>query len=153
MPVVDLNQSFMGFSSWWGTIDGVSQGLGCSKHSYDIFGIYLPQHQERLSDEYSNRASQAAVLPARGCGARKCIKTSGPLGGLNIHQHLGGQVKQIYTPDLYVRLRHGGTIDLSVCREDKVEILRAVTRSLNIDPQLKNQLLQLCDLASTNSVL
>ena len=93
------------------------------------------------------------MLPARGCGARKCIKTSGPLGGLNIHQHLGGQVKQIYTPDLYVRLRHGGTIDLSVCREDKIEILRAVTRSLNIDPQLKNQMLQLCDLAATNSVL
>ena len=62
-------------------------------------------------------------------------------------------MKQIYTPDLYVRLRHGGAIDLSVCREDKVEILRAVTRSLNIDPQLKNQLLQLCDLAATNSVL
>jgi hypothetical protein len=93
------------------------------------------------------------VLPARGCDARKCIKTSGPLDGLNIHQFLGAQVKQIYTPDLYVRLRHGGTIDLSVCREDKVEILRAVTRSLNIDPQLKNQLLQLCDLAAANLVL
>ena len=31
--------------------------------------------------EFSNRASQAAVLPARGCDARKCIKLWRPLGG------------------------------------------------------------------------
>jgi hypothetical protein len=77
------------------------------------------------------------VLPARGCGARKCIKTSGPLDGLNIHQHLGGQLKQIHTPDLYVRLRHGGALELSVCREDKIQILRAVILSLDLDPVAK----------------
>jgi len=33
------------------------------------------------------------VLPARGCDARKCIKTSGLLDGLNTHQHQGGQMK------------------------------------------------------------
>jgi len=70
------------------------------------------------------------VLPARGCGARKCINTSGLLDGLNINQHQGGKVKQIYTPDTYVRLRHGGALDLSVCREDKIEILRSVLQSL-----------------------
>ncbi len=32
------------------------------------------QHQELLSNEYSNRAGQAAVLPARGCDARTCLK-------------------------------------------------------------------------------
>ena len=73
------------------------------------------------------------MLPARGCGARKCINTSGPLDGLNIHQHQGGQVKQIYTPDLYVRLRHGGALSLSVCREDKIEILRSVVGSLDLN--------------------
>jgi len=73
------------------------------------------------------------VLPARGCGARKCINTSGPLDGLNIHQHQGGKVKQIYTPDTYVRLRHGGALDLSVCREDKIEILRSVLQSLELN--------------------
>jgi hypothetical protein len=31
------------------------------------------------------------VLPARGCDAGDCIKTSGLLDGLNIHQHQGGQ--------------------------------------------------------------
>ena len=77
------------------------------------------------------------MLPARGCGARKCIKTSGPLDGLNIHQHLGGQVKQIHTPDLYVRLRHGGALELSVCQEDKIQILRAVLLSLELDPVAK----------------
>jgi hypothetical protein len=77
------------------------------------------------------------VLPARGCDARKCLKTSGPLDGLNIHQHLGGQVKQIYTPDLYVRLRHGGALELSVCQEDKIQILRAVLLSLELDPVAK----------------
>ena len=77
------------------------------------------------------------MLPARGCGARKCIKTSGPLDGLNIHQHLGGQVKQIYAPDLYVRLRHGGALELSVCQEDKIQILRAVLLSLELDPVAK----------------
>ena len=73
------------------------------------------------------------MLPARGCDARKCINTSGPPDGLNIHQHRGGQVKQIYTPDLYVRLRHGGTLHLSVCREDKVEILKALVHSLALN--------------------
>ena len=77
------------------------------------------------------------MLPAKGCGARKCINTSGPLDVLNIHQHLGGQVKQIYTPDLYVRLRHGGALELSVCQEDKIQILRAVLLSLELDPVAK----------------
>ena len=54
-------------------------------------------------------------------------------------------MKQIYTPDLYVRLRHGGTLDLSVCRADKIEIIRAVTRSLNIESNYANQLLEICD--------
>jgi hypothetical protein len=72
------------------------------------------------------------VLPARGCGARKCIKASGLLDGLKIHQQ-GGKVKQIYTPDTYVRLRHGGALDLSVCREDKIEILRSVLQSLALN--------------------
>ena len=73
------------------------------------------------------------MLPARGCDARMCINTSGPPDGLNIHLLRGGQVKQIYTPDLYVRLRHGGTLQLSVCREDKVEILKALVRSLALN--------------------
>lgn len=59
-------------------------------------------------------------------------------------------MKRIYTPDLYVRLRHGGTLDLSVCREDKVEILRAVTQSLDIDSDLKAHMFQICDAISTN---
>ena len=42
-------------------------------------------------------------------------------------------MKQIYTPDTYVRLRHGGALDLSVCREDKIEILRSVVRSLDLN--------------------
>ncbi len=42
-------------------------------------------------------------------------------------------MKQIYTPDTYVRLRHGGTLDLSVCREDKIEILRSVLQSLGLN--------------------
>ena len=50
-------------------------------------------------------------------------------------------MKQIYTPDFYVRLRHGGTLDLSVCREDKVEILRSVVRSLHLNHSA-NQLAQ-----------
>jgi hypothetical protein len=66
-------------------------------------------------------------------------KTSGLLDGLNIHQHQGGQVKQIYTPDLYIRLLHGGTLQLSVCREDKIQILRAVLLSLELDPVAKNR--------------
>ena len=59
-------------------------------------------------------------------------------------------MKQIYTPDLYVRLRHGGALDLSVSREDKVEMLRAVTRSLDIDSDLKVHMFQICDAISTN---
>jgi hypothetical protein len=73
------------------------------------------------------------VLPARGCDARKCVKNSGLLGGLKIHLHQGGKVKQIYTPDTYVRLRHGGALDLSFCREDKIEILRSLVRSLELN--------------------
>jgi hypothetical protein len=83
------------------------------------------------------------VLPAKGCGARKCINTSGPLDGLNIHQHLGGQVKQIYTPDLYIRLRHGGAFELSVCREDKIEFLRSVVQSLALHPSANRAAKQL----------
>lgn len=59
-------------------------------------------------------------------------------------------MKQIYTPDLYVRLRHGGTLDLSICREDKVEILRAVTRSHDVESDLKGHMFQICDAISTN---
>ena len=73
------------------------------------------------------------MLPARGCDARKCINTSGLLDGLNVHLHQGGKLKQIYTPDTYVRLRHGGALDLSVCREDKIEILRSVLQSLALN--------------------
>lgn len=46
-------------------------------------------------------------------------------------------MKQIYTPDLYIRLRHGGALELSVCREDKIQILRAVLLSLELDPVAK----------------
>ena len=77
------------------------------------------------------------MLPARGCDARKCVNTSGLLDRLNIHQLQGGQVKQIYTPDLYVRLRHGGALHLSVYQEDKIQILRAVLLSLELDPVAK----------------
>jgi hypothetical protein len=77
------------------------------------------------------------VLPARGCDAQKCIKTSGLLDGLNFHQHQGGQVKQIYTSDLYIRLQHGGALQLSVCPEDKIQILRCVLLSLELDPVAK----------------
>ena len=77
------------------------------------------------------------MLPARGCDARKCVNTSGPPDGLNIHQNIGGQVKQIHTPDLYVRLRHGGALHFSVCQEDKIQILRAVLLSLELDPVAK----------------
>ena len=54
-------------------------------------------------------------------------------------------MKQIYTPDLYIRLRHGGVIELSVCREDKIEIIRGVARSLNLEPKLANQLFDICN--------
>ena len=53
--------------------------------------VVLSQHQEWLSNEYSNRACQAAVLPSRGCDARKCINTSGPLDGMHFQQRQGGQ--------------------------------------------------------------
>ena len=42
-------------------------------------------------------------------------------------------MKLIYTPDLCIRLRQGGTIDLSVCRDDKIEILRSVLHSLHLN--------------------
>lgn len=42
-------------------------------------------------------------------------------------------MKQIYTPDLVIRLKHGGVLNLSVFREDKVELLRAVVRSLDLN--------------------
>jgi hypothetical protein len=50
-------------------------------------------------------------------------------------------MKQIYTPDLHIRLRHGGTLDLSVCRDDKIEILRSVVHSLYLNHSA-NQLAQ-----------
>ena len=59
------------------------------------------------------------------------------------HQHQGGQLKQIYTPDLRVRLRHGGILDLSVCRADKVELLRCITHSLKLDQQTKKRMIDL----------
>jgi len=62
-------------------------------------------------------------------------------------------VKQIYTPDLYIRFRHGGTLDLSVCREDKVELIRSVARSLDIHSDLKHQIFSLCDAIDTNGLL
>ena len=77
------------------------------------------------------------MLPARGCDARKCINTSGLLDRLNIHQYRGGYVKQIYTPDLYIRLQHGGALQLSICPEDKIQILRCVLLSLELDPVAK----------------
>ena len=46
-------------------------------------------------------------------------------------------MKQIYTPDLYIRLQHGGTLQLSVCPEDKIQILRCVLLSLELDPVAK----------------
>jgi hypothetical protein len=56
-------------------------------------------------------------------------------------------LKQIYAPDLYVRLWHGGAFELSVCREDKIEFLRFVVHSLALDlsanraaKQLKSEL-------------
>ena len=52
-------------------------------------------------------------------------------------------MKQIYTPDLRVRLRHGGILDLSVCRADKVELLRSITHSLKLDQQTKKRLIDL----------
>jgi hypothetical protein len=79
------------------------------------------------------------VLPARGCDARKCVNTAGLPDGLNIHLHRGGQVKQINTPDVYVRLQHGGALHLSVCQEDKIQILRAVLLSLDLDPVAKTR--------------
>ena len=42
-------------------------------------------------------------------------------------------MKQIHTPDLYIRLRHGGALEFSVCREDKIEILRSVLASLHLN--------------------
>jgi len=46
-------------------------------------------------------------------------------------------MKQLYTPDLYIRLQHGGTLQLSVCPEDKIQILRCVLLSLELDPVAK----------------
>ena len=40
----------------------------------------------------------------------------------------------MYSADLYVLLRHGGALHLSVCQEDKIQILRAVLLSLELDP-------------------
>jgi hypothetical protein len=73
------------------------------------------------------------VLPARGCDARKCIKTSGLLDRLNTRQRQGGKVKQIYTSDIHIRLQNGGALDLTVCREDKIEILRLLMLSLDLN--------------------
>ncbi len=46
-------------------------------------------------------------------------------------------MKQTYTPNLYIRLRHGGSLQLSVCPEDKIQILRCVLLSLELDPVAK----------------
>ena len=46
-------------------------------------------------------------------------------------------MKQIHTTDLHVRLRHGGSLQLSVCPEDKMQILRCVLLSLELDPVAK----------------
>jgi hypothetical protein len=62
-------------------------------------------------------------------------------------------MKQIYTPDLYVLLRHGGTLDLPVCREDKVELIRSVVRSFDNHSDFKHQVLNLCDAIDTNGSL
>ena len=48
-------------------------------------------------------------------------------------------MKKIYTPDLYIRLLHGGALHLSVCQEDKIQILRAVLLSLDLDPVAKTR--------------
>jgi hypothetical protein len=92
------------------------------------------------------------VLPARGCDARKCINSPGPLDGLSIHLHRGGQVKLIHTPDLYVRLRHGGALELSVCQEDKIQILRAVLLSLELDPVAKMRAKRMISLIEEASI-
>jgi len=54
-------------------------------------------------------------------------------------------MKQIHTPDLYIRLRHGGALEFSVCREDKIEIIRGVTRSLKLEPIFAKQLFDICN--------
>jgi hypothetical protein len=46
-------------------------------------------------------------------------------------------VKKKCTPDLYIRLQHGGALQLSVCPEDKIQILRCVLLSLELDPVAK----------------
>ena len=46
-------------------------------------------------------------------------------------------MKQTYTPDICIRLRHGGTLQFSVCSEDKLQILRCVLLSLELDPVAK----------------
>ena len=46
-------------------------------------------------------------------------------------------MKQTYTPDICIRLRHGGTLQFSVCPEDKLQILRCVLLSLELDPAAK----------------
>ena len=46
-------------------------------------------------------------------------------------------MKQTYTPDICIRLRHGGTLQFSVCPEDKLQILRCVLLSLELDPSAK----------------
>ena len=46
-------------------------------------------------------------------------------------------MKQTYTPDICIRLRHGGTLQFSVCSEDKLQILRCVLLSLELDPSAK----------------
>ena len=46
-------------------------------------------------------------------------------------------MKQMNTPDIYIRLRHGGTLQFSVCPEDQLQILRCVLLSLELDPVAK----------------
>ena len=54
-------------------------------------------------------------------------------------------MKQIHTPDLYIRLRHGGALEFSVSREDKIEIIRGVARSLKLEPIFAKQLFEICN--------
>ena len=48
-------------------------------------------------------------------------------------------MKQIDSPVLYIRLRHGGTLQLSLCTEDKIAFLRCVLLSLELDPVAKTR--------------
>ena len=86
--------------------------------------IYIVKSTSRVTQQWVQQPSQ----PGRGASRQGmwCTKVHKTFGDLSMewshHQHQGGQLKQIYTPDLRVRLRDGGILDLSVCRADKVDI-------------------------------